>query len=248
MKLPFTVKRRFRIIAHRGASAYAPENTMASFNLALEMGIQEIEFDVQLSNDGEVVICHDLSLKRYGYEGLVENKNWSELSELDMGSWFSPYLFRNEKLVRLQGLFKEYGSEITYHIEIKGKSEECPNRVCQIIENSGLGDNVIITSFAYETLKQVRLIAPSIRLGWLAPNIDDYVLSKSKELEFFQICPRADSITEKDVQLAHSVVPEVRAWGINGSREEILALIQKVIDVNCDGATIDWPDWISHQS
>jgi hypothetical protein len=85
-----------------------------------------------------------------------------------------------------------------------------------------------------------------LRLGWLVQNIDEDVLSKAKALELFQICPRADLLTEKDVRLAHSVVPEVTAWGINGRREDVLALVHKTINAGCDGTTVDWPEWISH--
>ena len=246
MQLPIAVKRPFRIIAHRGASAYAPENTRAAFQLAINMGVKEIELDVQLSSDGEVVICHDLSLERYGHQGYVEDMSWPELSQLDMGSWFSPFLFHGEKLLRLQDLFKEYGAEITYHIELKGTSDQLPGQVCRVINDFKLSSHVIMTSFSYEALKLVSIIAPSLRLGWLVQNIDDNVLSKAKTLQLFQICPRADLLTEEAVLHAHSVVSEVRAWGINGRREEVLALIQKTINTGCDGATVDWPDWISH--
>lgn len=115
MHLPITVKRPFRIISHRGASAYAPENTWAAFQLALKMGVIEIELDVQLSSDGEVVICHDLSLERYGHQGYVEAMSWPELSKLDTGSWFSPFLFHGEKPLRLHDLFKKIRIRNTNH-------------------------------------------------------------------------------------------------------------------------------------
>jgi len=246
MQLPIIVKRPFRIIAHRGASAYAPENTRAAFKLAIDMGVNDIELDVQLSIDGEVVICHDLSLERYGHQGYIEDMSWPELKHLDMGSWFSPYLFHGEKLLRLQDLFKEYGSEITYHIELKGKSDKLPSQVCRVIDDFNLSNHVIITSFSYEILRQVSIIAPYLRLGWLVQEIDDDVLAKAKALELFQICPRADLLTKKAVRLARSIMPEVRVWGVKGRREEVLTLIQKSINAGCDGTTVNWPDWISH--
>jgi len=248
MQLPIIVKRPFKIIAHRGASAYAPENTWAAFKLAIDMGVKDIELDVQLSRDSEVVICHDLSLERYGHQGYVEAMSWAQLSQLDMGSWFSPYLFHSEKLLRLQDLFKKCGSEITYHIELKGTSEQLPHKVCRVIDDFNLRGHVLITSFSYEALKQISVIAPYLRLGWLVQIIDEDVLSKAKTLELFQLCPRADLLTEKTVRLANSVMSEVRAWGINGKRGEVLALIQKTIDAGCDGATVNWPDWISRGS
>ena len=87
MKLPITVPQTFRIIAHRGASAYAPENTLSAFKLAVQMGITEIELDTQLSSDGKVVICHDTTFERFGYgPKVVENMFWKELAVLDVGN------------------------------------------------------------------------------------------------------------------------------------------------------------------
>jgi glycerophosphoryl diester phosphodiesterase len=246
MKLPFIVTPPFRIIAHRGASAYAPENTLSAFQLAVAMGIKEIELDVQLSLDGQVVICHDLSLERYGYPVLVESTSWAELDVLDMGSWFSPFLYSNERMLRLEDLFKRYGRRVTYHIEIKGKSEELPQRVCRLIDRFGLQEQVIITGFSYEALQRIRRLAPGLRLGWLVQNLDRDTLSQSHELELFQLCPKADSITFHDVRLAQAEVPEIRVWGVEGRRGEVLRLIQKTIDARCDGATLNWPDWVSY--
>jgi glycerophosphoryl diester phosphodiesterase len=247
MQLPIIVKRPFRIIAHRGASAYAPENTGAAFKLAIAMGVKDIELDVQLSADGEVVICHDLSLERYGHSGTIEAMSWPQLARLDMGSWFSPYLFHGEKLLRLRDLFQAYGSGITYHIELKGLSPQLPAYVCRLIDEFDMHGHAVITSFSYEALKQASTLAPSLRLGWLVQNIDGPVLAKAEALALFQLCPRADLLTEQAVRHAHSVVAEVRAWGIKGKREEVLALIQHTLQTGCDGATLDWPDWISQE-
>ena len=87
MSLPIPVPPAFRIIAHRGASAYAPENSMAAFALAQKMGIREIELDTQLTPDGVVALCHDRTLARYGHGAqAVEEMNWADLAALDMGA------------------------------------------------------------------------------------------------------------------------------------------------------------------
>ena len=89
--LPLRVPPNFRIIAHRGASAYAPENTLAAFLLAERMGATEIELDVQFSRDRQLAIVHDETFDRYGYPGLRSaDLTLPELVSLDMGSWFSP--------------------------------------------------------------------------------------------------------------------------------------------------------------
>jgi glycerophosphoryl diester phosphodiesterase len=248
MRLPIIVSRPFRVIAHRGASAYAPENTRAAFRLAVAMGVEDIELDVQLSLDHEVVVCHDPTLERYGHPGRIDALNWPQLAQLDMGSWFSPYLFHGEKLLRLRDLFESYGSKITYHIELKGASARLPDHVCRLIDDFDLRGRAVITSFSYAALQQVKAISPSLRSGWLIRNIDAEALAKAGALALFQLCPRADLLTEETVRLAHGRVSEVRAWGIRGNRGEVLALIQKILDTGCDGATLDWPDWISHSA
>ena len=84
---PIAVPDSFRIIAHRGASGYAPENTVAAFDLAREMGAVEVETDTQLTTDGAVVLCHDHNLDRFGHpDRVVETSSSQELMNLDMGS------------------------------------------------------------------------------------------------------------------------------------------------------------------
>jgi glycerophosphoryl diester phosphodiesterase len=119
--LPIPVPANFRIIAHRGASAYAPENTHAAFVLTQRMGVSEVELDTQLTVDGKIALCHDSTLERYGHGArVVEQMSWGELAALDLGSWLSPFLFAGERMITLDDLFVTYGDVFTYHVEIKG--------------------------------------------------------------------------------------------------------------------------------
>ncbi len=247
MKLPIKVPETFRIIAHRGASAYAPENTLSAFKLALQMGVHEIEIDTQLSLDRKVVICHDITLEKYGYgSNRVENMRWAELADLDMGSWFSPFLYKHETLPVLEGLFQEFYDTITYHIEIKGKAETLPEAIYAEIQKSQLENYCIITSFSYNALLMMRTLCSTIRLGWLVEQLTDDVLTGAQQLGLYQICLSAKTLHRTDVDEAHKVVKEVRAWNVNGSHQEVRNLILKIIDAGCDGMTINWPDWVTH--
>jgi glycerophosphoryl diester phosphodiesterase len=247
MRLPIKVASSFRIIAHRGASAYAPENSLSAFNLAVKMGIKEVETDTQLSADGQVVLCHDLSLDRYGYEGqIVEKMTWPELASLNMGAWYSPFLFKNERMITLNDLFSSFEQQLIYHVELKGKARELPEAVYRIIDEAGLHQQCIITSFSYEHLAAMRTVSDSIRLGWLVDKIDPGVLNQAAALNLFQLCPRAGQIHAEDVAKARTAVPEIRAWGLTGSSIEVIKLIQQVIKAGADGMTINWPDWVSH--
>lgn len=246
MNLPIEVPRDFRIIAHRGASGYAPENTFAAFELGIRMGFREVELDTQLTRDGVIVVCHDRTLEKYGYgDRVVEDMIWGELSKLDMGSWFSPYLYSGEKMVTLGDLFQRYGDTLRYHLEIKGEAADLPEALVAETERYGLRENCIFTSFSYDKLVKIREIYPQAKLAWLVDRIQGNVLEKAARLGAYQICPAAKSVDRGSVSRAREFVDEVRAWGVGGrTRVEIVGLIYNVIQSGCDGMTIDWPDLV----
>lgn len=250
--LPIPVPTEFRIIAHRGASAYAPENSAAAFRLAGAMHATEIELDVQLTTDDYVVLCHDTTLARYGHgEQVVEDLAWDDLAHLDMGSWFSPYLYHGEPMFLLDDLFAAYADEFTYHVEIKGAAPELPSAVYDLIARHNLAHACIVTSFSLAALTAVRRLDAGLRLGWLVDTIAAHELAQARALRLFQLCPAAHSVTPQMVGEARAVVPEVRAWGVQGETiahqaAEVEALIRRVLAVGCDGMTINWPDWLTH--
>jgi glycerophosphoryl diester phosphodiesterase len=248
MLVPITVPDRFRIIAHRGASAYAPENTRAAFRLARDMGVTEFELDAQLTTDGVVVLCHDATLARYGHGGLVvEQMAWADLASLDMGSWFSPHLYRGERMLTLDALFAEHRDAATYHVELKGKGRPLPAGVYDVIRHHGLQANCIITSFSYGMLLAMGALDGDLRLGWLVGDVNAEVLALAADARLYQVCPDAKVVTPETVTLARSVAQEVRAWGLSGAQHEVVALIEKVVAAGCDGMTINWPDWVRHE-
>lgn len=243
--LPIIVPSGFRIIAHRGASAYAPENSMAAFALAARMGITEVELDVQLTRDGEVVICHDTTMARYGHgPALVEEMTWPELAALDMGSWFSPFLYGGEPMIRLADLFARFGAGFTYHVEIKGRAPGLAAATHAVITQLGLEAHCVVTSFAYDALTAMRAESASMRLGWLVEAVDAATAEQARALALFQLCPHAARVTPTMTTLARTVVAEVRTWGL---AEDVHARIRRTLDAGCDGMTIDWPDWVTHE-
>lgn len=252
MSLPIPVPSTFRIIAHRGASAYAPENTMAAFELAQKMGIHEIELDTQLTPDGVVVLCHDPTLARYGHGvQVVEEMNWVDLAALDMGSWFSPYLFGGERMITLEQLFARFGDQFTYHVELKGKAPQLAAAVHALIQQYHLQASCFVTSFAYDWLVAMQTLDPTCRLGWLVRIIDEPCLAQARAINLYQLCPMAGLVTPAMVTAARTIVPEVRAWGVSGEtaageNTEVIALIERVLAAGCDGMTINWPDWVRH--
>jgi glycerophosphoryl diester phosphodiesterase len=246
--LPIPTPPTFRIIAHRGASAYAPENTLPAFELAARMGVHEVELDAQLSTDGQVLLCHDLTLERYGHGSQpVESLTAAAFLSLDMGSWFSPFLFAKTPPLTLDALFTHFADRFVYHVEIKGKAPGLVEAVAALVASYKLAGQTVITSFDLNSLAQMKEVAPTLRRGWLTEQIDEHALQQARDLALFQLCPRAANMTASAVLLARQVPPEVRAWGLGGGHTQVRALIQRVLDAGADGMTIDWPDWVQHR-
>ncbi len=163
----------FIVIAHRGASAYYPENTMAAFRGAVNIGADMIELDVLLSKDNIPVVFHDAMLdKKSNGKGLVSEYTVQELKELDAGSWFDPK-FRGEKIPTLEEVLIYTKDKIAVNIEIKTEAvfEEYENgverKVIDLVRKYELTDKVIISSFDYRVIKRFDALAPEIKTALL---------------------------------------------------------------------------------
>lgn len=138
------------IIAHRGASALAPENTLAAFALALKQGADGIELDVMLTRDKELAVIHDASVDRTtNGNGLVAEMTLADLRKLDAGSKFSPD-FAGEPIPTLRQVLELTGSRILVNIELKNYAHpldaltEC---VIRLVQELGLSQSVLLSSF-----------------------------------------------------------------------------------------------------
>jgi len=241
-QLPIIVPSGFRIIAHRGASAYAPENTMAAFTLAERMGASEVELDVRFSRDRKLMICHDETLDRYGYpETKVAECTAADLASLDMGSWFSPYLYRGERMLQLNTLFRVFRERFTYHVEMKEDAPSLPEALLKVISSHHLQKQTIVTSKYFHLLKEILRLNNSLRVGWLVSRLTAENVNQAAESGFFQICPRTDGADAEQVKPAHEKLPEVRAHHVGSIADAIRA-----VQSGCDGVTINWPDWLTH--
>lgn len=156
--------------AHRGASHEAPENTLAAFLLAAELGADGIELDVQLSKDGEVVVIHDFVLETTtNGQGPVGDRTLAELKELDAGSSYDP-VFSGQRIPTLEEVIEAVGRQLLLNIELKTKSKRddaLSRAVVRIVEEHHLLDRIIVSSFNPLALRQVRNLNPWIPLGLL---------------------------------------------------------------------------------
>ena len=239
---PIRVPADFQVIAHRGASAYAPENTRPAFDLARTMGSRHIETDAQLTTDGLVVLCHDRTLERYGHgPALVEQQSSAHLLSLDMGAWFDP-AFAGTPMMSLDELLADFAAHFTCHVELKGSSPDLARAVLDVTNRRNAIDRVIFSSFSFEQLERMRQLAPHSRLGWLVSTLDEPTLNRGRSLKLHGFNPRANALTAEQVARARSIAPSVRAWGVDGSPQEVHDLVRRAVDTGCDGTTINWPD------
>jgi glycerophosphoryl diester phosphodiesterase len=160
-------------VAHRGASREAPENTLAAFRRAVELGADGIELDVHLSKDRELVVIHDLTLEATtDGRGFVRDHTLAELKKLDAGSWFGP-AFSGERIPRLEEVIDAFGQQLLLNLELKaseradGSGEELSDAVVHLIDRYCLWDRVLVSSFSQRIVEQVKRRCPRIPTGLL---------------------------------------------------------------------------------
>ncbi len=155
---------RFFVWAHRGASAIAPENTLAAFRAAEAAGAPGLELDVQLSRDGVPVVLHDRILDRTSDGcGLVDKLPLTELKTLDAGSWFDP-AFAGEKIPTLEEVLAWGGRRLRFNIEIK---DSAAGQAVLDLSRRYAEAAIVVSSFDHELLRGIRIRAPKLPLAFL---------------------------------------------------------------------------------
>ena len=227
----------FMVIAHRGASSYAPENTCAAFDLALHMGGRHIELDVDATSDGHIVVIHDDTVDRTtNGTGQVTSYTLAALRELDAGAWFGA-TFAGQRIPLFEEVLTRYQGRAHVHTELKGHSTYLSQRTADLIRQHEMGDQVTITSFQKVRLEEIRAYAPELPTGWLLMEVSDMIVAQAHAMGVTQICPRANTVTPVLVERLHAAGFVVRAWGV--STEE---LMQQVVQAGADGMTVNFPD------
>jgi len=228
--------RPFLVIAHRGASSSAPENTRAAFDRALALGARHIELDVHATADGHVVVIHDAVVDRTtDGTGAVSSYTLAGLKSLDAGSWFGA-AFAGECIPTLEEVLARYGGRAHLHIEIKGNAPDLTRRTVELIRRHKAERDVTITSFAPARLEEV---GPGldVPLGWLVPEATEAVIAKAAALGVDQLCPKASTVTGTLVSRLHGVGFLVRAWGVGTEQ-----LMEQVVHAGADGMTVNFPE------
>lgn len=224
-------------IAHRGASGYAPENTRAAFEKAIQMRADAVETDARLSADGELVLIHDATVDRTtDGQGEVAGHTLGELRRLDAGGWFAPE-FSGERVMTLAEFIDEIVPRIPALLEIKEPAATAPT-VAAILE-AGIGERMAVTSFLWPAVLEARQLGPELTVGLLSLEFNRDIIRRCVDHGLQTLNPPLATLTPELVAEAHDAGLIVGAWGLE-RREQVARLFQ----ANADGATVNWPDWI----
>jgi glycerophosphoryl diester phosphodiesterase len=229
------------IIAHRGFSSRAPENTMAAFKAALAFGVDGLELDVHLSRDGEPVICHDETVDRTtDGHGLIKDYTWQELQKLDAGSWFDPR-FADEKIPRLSELLELIkGTNLLVNIELKTNIFPYPGieeKVVRMVRDFGLVKQCIISSFNHYSLIKISTLAPELKTGALYDAVLYSPWNYALTFGAAALHPPIYSVTPETVAQAKLKGLLVNTWTV----DEPVA-IERALTAQVDGIITNRPD------
>jgi glycerophosphoryl diester phosphodiesterase len=222
------------VIAHRGASADAPENTLAAFALAIERGTGAVELDVQESADGEVVVIHDGDLMKVGGSPLrISEGTADELRAVDIGRWFGPE-FTGQRVPTLAEVLELCRGRAHVLIELKfyGDEERLEERVIEIVERLGMEDEITTMSLRYASVQKMKELRPAWRAGLLtARAVGDLTTTSA---DFLAVNHGIASVAF--VKRAHAAGKEVYVWTINDAIN-----MSRMISRGADGLITDHP-------
>lgn len=227
------------IIAHRGASGYTPENTMAAFERAVQLGAGFIETDLHLTRDARFVAIHDDTLERTSNgHGLVRDHTLAELRALDVGLWYDRQ-FAGERIPTLEEIltFARH-HDVVFYLEIKhGAAWGMHHTLVGVLQGAENAARTVVISFDASTLAPLPKLDPGIMMGLLADKSQPDLAKVATELGARQICPRANLITRELVDRAHAVDLQVVAWTVNDPDQ-----MRSLIQTGVDGIMTDRPD------
>ncbi|MSQ43390.1 MAG: hypothetical protein EXR45_04175 [Chloroflexi bacterium] len=231
------------VIAHRGSSGVAPENTLASLELAVSQAAMAVECDIVLSADGVPIVIHDTTLDRTtNGSGDVSALAWSELARLDAGSW-KDRRFGAERLVRLHDLLRRATGRVRIIIELKAGDPATLARTTRESIEANPGVEVAIISFLPAVVEAARRIVPDVAVGYLysrrLPWATDHaeVVSRARAIGAQFVSPEYSLATEEFCAVAHRASMPVSAWTCNDPES-----IRGLADAGVDAITTDWPD------
>lgn len=230
------------IFAHRGASNYAPENTLAAFILAVKLGADAIELDAKLSRDGQVVVIHDQTVDRTTpASGRVAEMTLEELRKLDAGSHFD-LAFKDEPVPSLEQVFEAVGRKIFINIELTNyasKTDDLPLKVAQLVKRHNLSQWVMFSSFNPLALRRAHKVLPEVPIALLCLRGQKGAWARSwlgALVGYQALHPHYSDVDESMVSKLHRRGCRIHPYTVNELNE-----MERLVQLDVDGLITDDP-------
>jgi len=219
--------KKVEIVGHRGASGYAPENTILSFQKAIDIGCDRAELDVRLSKDNEIIVIHDAEVDRISNgHGLISEMNLAEIKELNCPE--------NQKIPTLQEVINLCKDKIDLCIELK--AEGTPKAVNDIILKNQLLSSVIVISFDINLIREIKKLNPDIKVGFLFDEYNKEIWDFANLIPLEYICPKHSIADKEMIEKAHSQGLKIYTWTVNDKK-----IYNYLIDLGVDEMATDLP-------
>lgn len=234
-------------VAHRGATGYAPENTIAAYDLAVDMKVDYIEIDVQRSKDGQLVSIHDTTVDRTtDGTGKVGDLTLEQLRSLDAGSWKGEE-FTGEQIPTFEEILDRYRGKVGILIELKAPEiyPGIEKQVAELIKERNLdkprNKKIIIQSFNFESIKKMNQLLPRVQLGVLTSNRAHTTMDALKEFSTYAdwFNPSYGIVTKELVNQVHSLGMQIGSWTVRSQEAADF-----LFEMEVDAIISDYPDYV----
>jgi glycerophosphoryl diester phosphodiesterase len=230
------------LLAHRGSSRHAPENTLPAFELALQQGADGVELDAKLSADGHVVVIHDATVDRTtGGHGRVAELPYSELKQLDAGAFLGDR-FRGTRIPALDEVFAAIGARAVINVELTNYAaprDQLVEKVCELVKRHGLEQRIIFSSFLGWNLRKAKRLLPAVPCGLLA--LPGWKGAWARSFGFMfgdydALHPHISDVNARQVWRVHRLKRRIIVWTANTEDE-----IKRLTGWGVDGIITDDP-------
>ncbi len=232
------MSRRPLVIAHRGASAYRPENTLGAYALAVEQRADMIEIDLHLTRDDAIVIAHDADLAHFGSQGAIRDRTLAEIRTLDAGHGWD----ERASVPTLDEVLDGFGQKIPFNLEIKwAESGDYPGLEAaslEALDARGLSDSILFSSFRDSVLARLRELRPSVRLAALVdPREPQRMLERAEACRAEALNPHYGLVGPELIRDAHRAGLAVYPYTVD-DRDQM----KRLLDLGVDGLFTNRPD------
>jgi glycerophosphoryl diester phosphodiesterase len=239
--------RKIDNVAHRGATGYAPENTIAAFDKGVEMKADYIEIDVQRSKDGELVIIHDTTVDRTtNGTGYIKDLTFEQLRQLDAGSWKGEQ-FTGERIPAFDEILDRYHGKTGILIELKapelypGIEEQVAEELTKRNLDRPQNEKIIIQSFNFESMKKMNTLLPNVPIGVLTSSKAHATSEALKEFSAYAdyFNPSYGIVTKELVGEVHALGMKISSWTVRSQEAADF-----LIEMGVDAIITDYPDYV----